>query len=121
MRLTKSFHRKGYNITTNNCFTTVKVAGLVQEKGTTLVGIVRANVKGIPKEITEGGNKKFSSKFFFNDDKKCMLVNYQSKQKKTVHLVSTMYDSPATDTTEKKKPLAIHLCNLNKVNVDVFD
>ena len=77
MRLTKIFHRKQHNITTDNFFATVKVAGLLQEKGTTLVGIVRANVKGIPKEITKGSNEKFACRFFLNDDKKCMLVNYQ--------------------------------------------
>ena len=32
-----------------------------------------------------------------------MLVNYQYKQKKNIHLMSTMHDSPATDTTEKNK------------------
>ena len=95
----------------------MKVAELLQEQGTTLVGTVRANVKGIPKEITKGGNEKFSSKFFFNDDKKCMVVNYQCKQKKNVHLMSTMHDSPATDTTEKKKPLGIHFYNHNIVGV----
>ena len=98
MRLTKSFHRKGNNITTDNFFTTVKVVGLLQENGTLLdrtVLTVRANVKGVPKEITKGCNEKFSSKFFFNDDKKCMLVNYQCKQKKNVHLMLTMHESPA--------------------------
>ena len=48
MRLTESFHRKGYNITTDNFFTTVEVAWLLQEKGTTLAETVRVNVKGIP-------------------------------------------------------------------------
>ena len=99
----------------------MKVARLLQEKNTTLVGTVRANVKGIPKEITKGGNEKFSSKFFFNEDKKCMLVNYQCKQKKNVHLLSTMHNSPATDSTEKKKPMVTHFYNKNKVGVDVFD
>ena len=65
------------NHTRGQFFATVKVAGLLQEKGTTLVGIVRANVKGIPKEITKGSNEKFACRFFLNDDKKCMLVNYQ--------------------------------------------
>ena len=53
-----------------------------------------------------------------------MLVNYQCKQKKNVHLLSTTYDSPATDSTEMKKPLVIIFTtkiNKNKVGVDVFD
>ena len=71
MRLKKSLYGKGYGITTDSFFfTTIEVAGLLQEKGTTLVGTVRANVKGILKEITKGDTEKFSSKFFFNDDKK---------------------------------------------------
>ena len=98
----------------------MKVAGLLQEKNTTLVGTVRANVIGIPKEITKGGNEKFSSKFFFNEDKKCMLVNYQCKQKKNVHLLSTMLDSPAT-LRKRKKPVIIHFYYKNKVGIDVFD
>ena len=99
----------------------MKVAALLQEKGTTFVGTFRANVKGMPREITKGGNEKFSSKIFFNDDKKGMLVNYQCKQKKNVHFMSTMHDSPAKDTTKKKKPLAIHFYNRNKFGVDLFD
>ena len=50
-----------------------------------------------------------------------MLVNYQCKQKKNVHLLSTMHNSPATDSTEKKKPIIIHFYNKNKVGVNVFD
>ena len=50
-----------------------------------------------------------------------MLVNYLCKQKKNVHLMATMHDSSATDSTEKKKPLVIHFHNQNKVGVDVFD
>ena len=124
MRPTAGFHKRGYNVTTVNFFTTVKVVGLLQEKSTTLVGTVRANVNGIPKEITKGGNEKFSSKFFFNENKKCMLVNYQCKQKKNVHLLSTTHDSPATDSTERKKPLVIIFTtkiSKNKVGVDAFD
>ena len=51
----------------------------------------------------------------------CKLVNYQCKQKKNVNLLSTMYNSPGTDATEKKKPLVVQFYNQNKVGVDVFD
>ena len=50
-----------------------------------------------------------------------MLVNYQCKQKKNVKFLSTMHDSPATDSAEKKKTLVIHFYSKNKVGVDVFD
>ena len=53
MKLMKYFYRKEYNITTDNFCTNVKITGLLQEKGTALIGTVRANVKGILKEITK--------------------------------------------------------------------
>ena len=38
MRLTAGFHKRSYYVTTDNFFTTVKVAELLQEKNITLVG-----------------------------------------------------------------------------------
>ena len=73
----------------------------------------------IPKEVTEGNNENFSSKFLYNNDKKCLL-NYQCKQKKNVNLISTMYNSPATDSTEKKKPLVIHFMITTKLVLMCF-
>ena len=87
----------------------------------TIVGTVRANSKGFPKEITRGDKEKFSNRFFYNSPKNCMLVNYHCKQKKNVNLLSTMPSSPGTDATENKKPLVVHFYNQNKVGVYVFD
>ena len=124
MRLTSNLDRNGgYNITTDNFFTCVHLAGLLSQQNTTIVGTVRANSKGFPKEITRGNKEKFSSRFFYNFPKNCMLVNYQKiiKQKKNVNLLSTMHNSPGTDATKKKKPLVLQFYNQNKVGVDVFD
>ena len=88
----------------------------------TIVGTVRANSKDLQKEITRGDKEKFSSRFFYNSPKNCMLVNYQCKQKKNVNLLSTMHNSPGTDATKKKKkPLVLQFYNQNKVGVDFFD
>ena len=35
-----------------------------------IVGTVRANSKGLPKEITRGDKEAFSSNFFYNSPKK---------------------------------------------------
>ena len=73
------------------------------------------------KEITGSSKEKFCSKFFYNANKNCLLVNQQCKLKKNINLISTMHDAPSTDGTEKKKPLVIHFQNKNKVGIDVFD
>ncbi|CAK8681971.1 unnamed protein product [Clavelina lepadiformis] len=122
MRLTSNLDRNGgYNITTDNFFTSLNLAGLLSQRNMTIVGTVRSNSKGLPKEITRGEEEKFSSKFFYNSLRNSMLVNYQCKQKKNVNLLSTMHNSPSTDATEKKKPTVIQFYNQNKVGVDVFD
>ena len=122
MRLTSKLDRKGgYNITTDNFFTSVHLTGSLSQQNMTIVGTVRANSKGHSKEITRGDKEKLSNRFFYNSPKNCMLVNCQSKQKKNVNLLSTMHNSPGTDTKEKKKPLVMQFYNQNKVGVDVFD
>ena len=122
MRLTESIHNKaGYNVTTDNFFTSVHVASLLQQKKITIVGTVRNNSKGLTKEMTKCGNDMYGSKFYYNEQNECLFVNYQCKKKKNVNLLSTMHNAPSTDNTEKKKPLVIHFYNKNKVGVDVFD
>ena len=122
MRFTDCLQRnRRYNITTDNFFTSVHVAALLQSKEITVVRTVRANSKELPKEITTSSKERFSSKFFYNANKSCLLVSYRCKLKKDVNLISTMHDAPSTDGTEKRKPLVIHFYNKNKVGVDIFD
>ena len=65
MRLTDCLQRNcGYNITTDNFFTSVQVAALLQSKEITVVKTVRGNSKGLPKEITGSSKERFCSKFF---------------------------------------------------------
>ena len=50
MRLTRNLDRNGgYNITTDNFFTSVHLAVLLSQENMTIVGNVRANSKGLPK------------------------------------------------------------------------
>ena len=76
MRLTDCLQRnRGYNVTTDNPFTSVQVAALLQSKEITVVKTVRGNSKALPKEITGSSKKRFCSKFFYNANKNCLLVN----------------------------------------------
>ena len=112
-----------YNTTTDNFFTSVQVAALLQSKEIVVVGTVHGNSKGLPKEITGSSKERFSSMFFYNANKNCLLVTYQCmlKKKKNINLISTMHDATSTDGTEKRKPLVIYFYNKNKAGVHVFD
>ena len=87
-----------------------------------IVGTVCANSKHLPKEVTgpvKGG--KYDSKFYYEERCKCMFVNYQCKDKKSVCLLSTMHASPSVSGGEKKKPDVVQFYNQNKVAIDVVD
>ncbi len=61
------------------------------------------------------------SRFFYNEEAKCMFVCYQPKRNKTVSLLSSLHARPEISRGEKKKPEVIRFYNENKVGVDVFD
>ena len=122
MKITEPVQNKGCNVTTDNFFTSFELAKKLQKEGTSIVGTVRANSKHLPKEVTrpvKGG--KYSSKFYYEEQYKCMFVKYQCKDKKSVCLLSTMHASPSVSGGEKKKPDIVQFYNQNKVAVDVVD
>ena len=113
---------KGYNITTDNFFTSVTLAKKLEAIATTVVETVRANSKGITKATTapvKGGTNK--SIFYYNDKHHCFFVNYQCKIKKSLFPLSTIHNSSSVDDSAKNKPDVILFYNKNKVGVDVVD
>ena len=63
----------GYNITTDYFFTSVRLAGSLSQQNITIVRTIHADTKRLPREITEGQKRKFSSKFFYNSAKTVSL------------------------------------------------
>ena len=102
MRLTSNLDKNGgYNITTDNFFTSVYLAGLLSQQNMTIVGTVCANIK-----ITRGDKEKFSSCFFYNSPKNCTLINYQGKQKMSIFYLQCI-TAQAPTQQKKKKPLVV--------------
>lgn len=89
--------------------------------GTTMVGTIRSNSRGLPKEITGNSANLYQSRFYSKEHTGEMLVNYQCKHRKNVCVLSTMHASPDVEPGEKRKPSVIHYYNKNKVGVDVVD
>ena len=59
MRLTQTIHNQGgYNVTTNNFFTSVYLATLLLEKKISMVDTVRSNSKWLTKFMTNIALKK---------------------------------------------------------------
>ena len=122
-RIAQSVTGKGYNITMDNFFTSLRAAVKLKEKRTTVVGTIRKNRKELSNHmVLIKKNATFSSDFYYHEDSGTAFVNYQCKKGKNVCLLSTMHSSPTTDTsTEKKKPEIVLSYNKGKVGVDCFD
>ena len=74
MRLTQSIHNQGgYDITTDNFFTSVYLATLLLEKKILMVGTVRSNSKKLTKFMTKNDNKLRKSSFFSTMAKRYFL------------------------------------------------
>jgi len=117
--LNVEIQKKGYNITTDNYFTTAPLANYLLEKGTTLVGTVRQTSKSLIPQM-KVTKPHFDTTFFKSD--KILCASYQAKINKKVILISTMHKTPIIDyNTEKKKPEMIQYYNQTKSGVDVMD
>ena len=65
MRLIQNIHNQGgYNVTTDNFFTSVNLATLLLEKKISMVGTVWSNSKGLTKLMAKNDNELHKSSFF---------------------------------------------------------
>lgn len=84
----------GYNITTDNFYTSLPLAKELLERNLTLVGTLRKSKREIPSEMLEGKKRiEGSSIFCFTDY--CTMVSYMPKRDKLVLLLSTMHHDDA--------------------------
>ena len=84
---------------------------------------MRKNRRELCKKMTKPENKStYFSNFFWHDPINFLFVTYQAKNKTSVCLLSSMYDSADDDASnEKKNPEIILFYNANRVGVDCFD
>lgn len=111
--------KKGYNITVDNFFTSFPFAHNLLLRDITLIGTLRVNKKGIPKELLSHERELFSSEFRYTND--LTLVSYVPKKKTVVLVLSSGKPEKRVESTEKKKPLMILAYNETKAGVDTLD
>ena len=121
LRLMQGLLDKGYNVTTDNFFTSPQLARILRKRRTTIVGTVRANRLHLPAQLSKETLQLHESSFYWNNMNKQLVVHYQCKQKKAVILLSTLHDNPSVDTSKKQKPNVIRFYNKNKCGVDIVD
>ena len=106
-------------------FTRVTIAHYLKEKKMTLVGTMRGNRKGIPKELVEMQNRDDKDiKFVYANEDDMMLTSYVVKKKsgkRNILLLSTMHDNVRCSRDERKKPNTICFYDKAKGGLDVVD
>jgi len=116
LTLMEPYLGRGYNVTTDNFFTSAELARKLLDKRTSLVGTLRLNRKEIPVS-----SKLATHDSVFYSCESLNLVKYQAKQLKTVAVLSTLHKGAACQTEGKKKPESVLYYNENKCGVDMLD
>ncbi|XP_047132681.1 piggyBac transposable element-derived protein 4-like [Hydra vulgaris] len=116
MSLIEPYLGRGYNVTTDNFFTSVDLATKLLQKKTSIVGTVKHSRKEIP---AFDPLPLYDSTFYINGP--LNLIVYQAKKKKTVILLLTLHREVTEQSDGKKKPEAVLYYNANKCGVDMLD
>ena len=86
MKLADPYLKKGRNITTDNYFTSVKLAKLLKSKNTSLLGTLNKMRIEVPSELKNMRDEQFATKLYKSDDY-ILLTVYQGKRKKNFLLL----------------------------------
>ena len=123
LKLTYRIKGKGYYITCDNFFTSLPVAEKLARNNKSIVETIRKNCRELLSQLTLPlPDQIYHSRFMWHDRSNALFVDYQSKCKKSVRLLSTMHSSPNVDTDfRKQKPNVTLFYNKIKVGIDCFD
>ena len=119
---------EGCNISMDRYFTSVQLARWALEKKFTIVGTMKLDRKGIPKDFKDMSSREELSTSFIHGsdegDEDIMLVSYIDKKasgKKNVVALTTMHKDVRVTKDAKAKPDVLKFYDHTKGGVDVVD
>ena len=121
LKLMEPFIDKGYNVTTDNFFTSLRLAKQLGRKKTTLVGTMRGNRKEMPPSFTAKKRQLHSVLQGHNVEASCTLLSSQVKKAKVVNVLSAMHGIEPVPQDGSTKPAIIEFYNSTKFGVDRVD
>ena len=119
LKLMDPYLGKGRNATTDNFFTSVKLAKQLEAKETSIVGTMNRIRREIPIEIKSMKAAIYSSTIFKSNN--MTLTVYQGKRSKNAILLSTVHKSVSFSDGRNKLPDSIQYYNSTKYGVDILD
>ena len=122
LTLLQPYYKKGFNVTTDNYFTRLKLAEELKQKKTTIFVTIRKQRREVPSTELIMKDKELYASEIFSSPSGCSLTIYKAKKKKVVCILSSMHRNVNIDQCRKKKlPETIQYYNKSKVGVDVLD
>ena len=121
LKLMEPYIDKGYNVTTDNFFTSMRLAKQLGRKKTTLAGIMRGNRKEMPPSFTAKKRQLHSVLQGHNVEASCTLLSSQVKKAKVVNVLSAMHGIEPVSQDGSTKPAIIEFYNSTKFGVDRVD
>ena len=120
LNLVSLYKSSGRNVTTDNFFTTMELAKVLNSWNMTLVGTVRKNKRFLPSNMQPTKERPvYSTNFAYHRD--ATVCAYVPKKKKAVVLLSSMHMSAEVEETQSAKPEIIKYYNKTKGGVDTMD
>ncbi|KAF2889416.1 hypothetical protein ILUMI_16756, partial [Ignelater luminosus] len=121
LRLLEPFTKKGRNVTTDNVFTSVKLAEKLAKLNTTIVGTMNRFRREVPELVKSSRGDHYETVLLKTDNDNCVLTVYQAKPNKNELLLSILHTSVTINTDEKKKkPETVLYYNDTKYGVDAM-
>ena len=119
MRLLKPYLKKGRNVTTDNCFTSIKLATELQKYKTSLLGTVDRIRKEVPAVVKHMKEPLYFTTLHKSGD--VTITVYQSKVKKNVAIFSTLHQNITIADNAKKTSESVKAYNDTKYGADIVD
>lgn len=118
-RLMEPYTNKGRNVTTDNFFTSIKLAKELKHRKTSIVGTMNRVRRELPASAKDLSGELFLTRVFKHED--ITLTVYKCKPTKNVLILSSLHPTVAIASDAKKKPETIEYYNNTKYGVDVLD
>jgi hypothetical protein len=119
MNLMDPYMGKGRNVTTDNFFTSLKLAKDLKLKKTSIVGTVNRVRRELPTSVLDVQCALHSTRLHSHSH--ISLTTYRCKPKKNVVLMSTLHPTVSIGNDEKKLPETVQFYNNTKYGVDIVD
>lgn len=120
MHLMQPFLDTGRHLTADNWFTSMPLVDELRERGTSYIGTVKNNNRGIPAASKSVSERQRKDTKVYHDDQGTVLVSFWDKGRKPVILVDTFHRHvPVPPVGEKS--LTVLEYNRTKSGVDIAD